>query len=96
MPRPPSRRELASHAQKASGTDQHGHRPAEHHNLSVQPDTARYDRTQPQQRGQVEDVRAEDDPGANGRLVVHQCGDRGRDLRRVGSQGGHHPEQSFG
>ena len=57
---------------------------------------AGHDRTEPKKRGQVEDVRPEDDPGANGGLVVHQCGDGGRDFGCVGSQGSHHPEQGFG
>jgi hypothetical protein len=77
-------RELSSNTQEAGGADQHGHDAAEDDNLSVQPDMACNDRTQPQQRGQVEDVRAQYHSGTNDRLVVHQGRDGGRDLRCIG------------
>ena len=62
----------------------------------MQADSTGNDRSQAQQRRQVEHVRTEDDPGANRCLVVRQRGDRGRDLWRIGRQRGHHAEQGFG
>jgi len=49
-------RELSSHAQETGCADQHGNRPAEYHDLSVQADSACHNRAQTQQGGQVEDV----------------------------------------
>ena len=62
----------------------------------MQADAAGHDRTEPKEGSQVEDVRPEDDPGTNGRLMVHQCRDGCSDLGCIGSQGSHHPKQSLG
>ena len=91
-----SRRELAAHAEETGHRDQHGDRAAENHDLSVQADTTGNNRSQTQQRRQVEHVRAEDDSGADRRLVVRQRRDGGGDLGCIGRNGGHHAEQGFG
>ncbi len=61
----------------------------------MQPDPAGDDGTEAEQRGEIEDVRPENDASANSLLVVRDRGDRGGDLRRVCSHGRHHAEQRF-
>ena len=58
-------------------------------------DHARHDSTEAQQRGEVEDVGAEDHTGANLLLVLGDGADSRRDLRRVRSQRGDHAEYNL-
>jgi hypothetical protein len=83
-----------------SGDDGHAHdrypqgdHAAQRHHLAVQGEPAGDDRAQPQQRRQVEDVRAQHDPRADVLLVTGDRGDRGRDLRGVRGQRRHDPQQ---
>ena len=62
----------------------------------MQADTTGNDRSQAQQRREVEHVRPEDDSSANRCLVVSQRSDRGSDLGCIGRHSGHHAEQGFG
>ena len=65
-----SRRELAPHTEETGHRDQHGDCATENHDLSVQADATGNNRSQAEQRGQVEHVRTEDDSGANRCLVM--------------------------
>ena len=91
-----SSRDLTPHTQQTGHRDHHGDGAAKDNDLSVQANTTGNDRSQAQQRRQVEHVRAEDNSGANRRLVMHQCGDGGGDLGCIGRNSGHHAEECFG
>ena len=58
--------------QHADGGDEDGNGAAEDHDPAVQGDPAGDHRTETEQRGQVEHIRAEDHTGANRLLVLEQ------------------------
>jgi hypothetical protein len=89
------RRHLTTDAEQARNP--HGHRngSAEDNDPSVEIDTASRNCAEAEQGGQVEDVRAQDDAGAHGLLMVGDRRDRSGDLRRVGRQRSDHAETRF-
>ena len=61
----------------------------------MQVDSSRHNGAQTQQCGEIEDVRAEHDAGTHCLLMMGDRGDRSRDLRCVGRQGGQDAQAGF-
>ena len=85
--------EGAGHGTETGGGRPEGDGTAQGHDLAVEAHAGNDRPTQ--QCGEIEDVRADDDPGADGPFVW-KGGDRRGDLRGVGREGGHHSEQRLG
>ena len=64
--------------------------------MPVDADVAGDERAQPEQRGEVEDVRADDDADADLRVAGDERGDCRRDLGRVGAERGEDAVQALG
>jgi hypothetical protein len=62
----------------------------------MDPDVARDDRAQAEQRRQVEDVRADHDADAELPVTGSQSGDRSRDLRRICTECGEDAVEPLG
>ena len=88
-------RDQAQHRDQAGDRDPDADHAAEEHHPAVQRDAPGDHGAQAEQRGQIEDVRADDDPGADLALVGGERGDGGGDLRCVRRQRGDHAEQGL-
>ncbi len=82
-----------STAEQAPGRHPDSDRAGQPHHPPVQPDPPSHQRPQAQQRGQVERIRSDHYPRPDARLTMRQCRDRRGNLRSVGSQRRHHPQQ---
>jgi hypothetical protein len=84
------------HDREADDREEHRDRPLEHDHSAVELYPPAGHRRESEQRRQVEDVGADQDPSSDLRLVIGQRRDRGGDLGRVCGQRREHAQQRLG
>ena len=92
----PRRGRQHRHRQQGHGGHPHRRHPGQQHHPAVEGDPPGYHRGQPEQRGQVEDVRPDHHPRPDAGLAPRQRGHRGGDLRGVGGQRRDQPQPGLG